>query len=89
MPADLRDRCKAPALPTDDELAALAAQSAAQRELDYWMPREADWTGALSTCDGKRAGAVAVSDAQNRAALELRKKLEGQRVLRGRMSWDR
>lgn len=87
MPAEIRERCKAPALPTDDELAALAAQSAQEREVQFWMPREADWIGALSNCDGKRAGAVAVSDAQNRAAVELRRKLEGMSVLRGRIAW--
>jgi len=50
------------------------------------MPREAEWTGALAECDGKRAAAVDVSDAQNAAAEALVKKLEARR-LRGRIAW--
>lgn len=83
VPGGIRAECDWPAPLDDAGVAVLAAQTADEREAGYWMPREVEWIGAASRCEKKRAGAVAVSDAQSAAAIALKRELEGLK-LRGR-----
>lgn len=88
MPAEIRKPCTWPRRLTVDRIAELAALPAEKREAEYWFPREIEWIGAAATCSDRKEGAVLVSDAQNAAALALKKQLEG-RKLRGRIGWTR